>query len=273
MKKFQPIILFLFGFILIGIEGGNLFSNVGIDIPFLNYKEEKQLPKFIGFIFCMLSIFLFRLSKKRKLKEEQQKVILEKEKHEKWYKSLSDEEKIEIQYKNWLNENYGDRGLYKKLDLLQRDTENVLYLNSTEEERKINNYIYKELTSLEQRIVYGTKEEREKNEKEYTIKLESEKIKRLERNNELLKKYDLQSVEKIINKELWVGMTEEMLFEVRNRPLDISENVSKGVVKKKYYYDKSTNRLGNDAFDFEVSLEDGKVVGWKDRRNRGTRDL
>ena len=36
---------------------------------------------------------------------------------------------------------------------------------------------------------------------------------------------------------------------------------------------KSTNRLGNDAYDFEVTLENGKVTGWKDRRNRGTRDI
>jgi hypothetical protein len=273
MKKFFIIILFLIGFILIGIEGGNLFSQMGIDIPFLNYKEEKQLPKFIGIIFCMLSIFLFRLSKKRKLKEEQQKINFEKEKHEKWYNSLSDEEKIEIQYKNWINDNPGDKGLYKELDLFQRDTENFLYLNSTEEERKINNYKYRELSPLELRIVHGSKEEQAKRDKENKEKLERDKIKKLERKNELLKKYDLQSVEKIIKKELWLGMTEEMLYEVRNRPLDISESVSKGVVKKKQYYDKSTNRLGNDAFDFEVTLENGKVTGWKDRRNRGTRDI
>ena len=56
MKKFFIIILFLIGFILIGFEGGNLFSQMGINIPFLDYKEEKQLPKFIGVILCLVSI-------------------------------------------------------------------------------------------------------------------------------------------------------------------------------------------------------------------------
>ena len=273
MKKFLPIILFLFGFILIGLEGGNIFSQIGIDIPFLDYKEEKQFPKFIGVILCLASIYFFRLSKKRKRKEEQQKINFEKEKYDKWYESLSEEEKIEIQYQNWLNENPGDKGLFKKLDLLDRDTGNFLYLNSTEEERKINSDKYRELTPLELRIVHGSKEEQEKRDKEYKEKLERDNLEKEKRKNELLKKYDLESVEKIIRKQLWLGMTEEMLYEVRSRPLDISESVSKGVVKKKNYYDKSTNRLGNDAFDFEVTLEDGKVTGWKDRRNRGTRDI
>ena len=98
-------------------------------------------------------------------------------------------------------------------------------------------------------------------------------IKENEKRERLLKIYTKEQVDKIMSKQLWLGMTEETLFEARNRPLDISESVSKGVVKKKHYYDKSTNRLGNDAFDFEVTLEDGIVTGWKDRRNRGTRDI
>jgi len=273
MKKFLIIILFLIGFILIGIEGGNLFSQMGIDIPFLDYKQEKQLPKFIGVILCLASIYFFRLSKKKKRNEEQQKINFEKEKYNKWYESLSEEEKIEIQYKNWVNENPGDQGLFKKLDLLDRDTGNYLYLNSTEEERKINSYEYRELTPLELRIVHGSKEEQEKRDKDYKEKLEMDNLEKEERKNELLQKYDLETVDKIMSKKIWLGMNEEMLYEVKGEPLDISESVSKGVEKKKNYYEKSTNRLGNDAFDFEVTLENGKVTGWKDRRNRGTRDI
>jgi hypothetical protein len=33
------------------------------------------------------------------------------------------------------------------------------------------------------------------------------------------------------------------------------------------------NRLGNDAYDFEITLEFGKVVGWKNRANVATRNL
>lgn len=35
----------------------------------------------------------------------------------------------------------------------------------------------------------------------------------------------------------------------------------------------STNRLGNDKYDLEVALDDGKLLGWKDRSNSGTRNL
>ena len=80
-------------------------------------------------------------------------------------------------------------------------------------------------------------------------------------------------MKRIINKELWLGMTEEMLLEVKGKPQDISESVSDRSIKKKYFYGKSKNRLGNDSFDFEVTLEDGKITGYKDRRNRGTRDI
>ena len=64
-----------------------------------------------------------------------------------------------------------------------------------------------------------------------------------------------------------------MLFEVKGEPSDTSENVSGGKIKKKYFYGKKKNRVGNDSFDFEVSLENDIITGWKDRINRGTRDF
>jgi hypothetical protein len=224
MKKFFIIILFLIGFILIGFEGGNLFSQMGINIPFLDYKEEKQLPKFIGVILCLVSIFLFRSSRKRKLNEVQQKINVEKEKNDHVSVEVKKWKYPDYQWKMWHNTGM-DRAEWEKFMDQQKEIENQ------------------------------------------AIRKENEKRERL------LKIYTKEEVDKIMSKQLWLGMTEETLFEARSRPLDISESVSKGVVKKKHYYDKSTNRLGNDAFDFEVTLEDGIVTGWKDRRNRGTRDI
>jgi hypothetical protein len=249
MKKFLPIILFLIGFILIGIEGGNIFSEMGIDIPFLSYKEEKQLPKFIGGIFCLVSIYLFRLSKKRKQEQEQQKINLEKEKQLKWYESLSEEDKIEEDYKKWKS-SIGYRYENACIDLLMKDQFDLTPL-----ERKIvDAYMKPTRDALEK--------ERVENEKRFN-----------EKKTRLLNKYDSALVDKIMQDKLWIGMEEEILDDMKGRPGDISESVSKGIIKKKNYYEKSTNRLGNDAFDFEVTLENGKVTGWKDRRNRGTRDI
>ena len=182
------------------------------------------------------------------------------------YDNASHEEKVNIleeQYTNWLDTTkpWEREGIW--LRIIDR-----LYSGNEEIEKLVT-----PLEILINQRQGKSKEESEKFKAEYEIKREKDKKIENEKRERLQKLYSPDEVEKIIKKELWLGMTEEMLNEVRNRPLDISENVSKGVIKKKHYYDKSTNRLGNDAFDFEVTLENGKVTGWKDRRNRGTRDI
>lgn len=77
---------------------------------------------------------------------------------------------------------------------------------------------------------------------------------------------------KIYKKELFVGMTLEMLKEVKGKHAEKVQNVINGKEKIKLYYEKSKNRLGNISYGFEVSLEEGLVVGWKDRKNKATRE-
>jgi hypothetical protein len=181
-----------------------------------------------------------------------------------------------------LQQLYNNSSQEEKKDILEQQYENWLNTTSNSEiERQhlsqmIRMYSDEKLTPLETLI--AERKGKNKLEWEKYCEIQNEKVKQAqlkenEKKERLLKIYTKEEVENIMSKKLWLGMTEEMLYEVRNLPLDISENVSKGVVKKKHYYDKSTNRLGNDAFDFEVTLEDGKVTGWKDRRNRGTRDI
>ena len=43
--------------------------------------------------------------------------------------------------------------------------------------------------------------------------------------------------------------------------------------QQQLYFEKHKNRLGNDAYDFEITLEAGKVIGWKNRANVATRNL
>jgi hypothetical protein len=47
-------------------------------------------------------------------------------------------------------------------------------------------------------------------------------------------------------------------------------NVSRGKEITKLYFGKFVNRLGNDSFEFEVTLKEGKVTGWKDGTDVGT---
>jgi len=112
------------------------------------------------------------------------------------------------------------------------------------------------------------KEKKERNERIKIIEKENrEKVK-----NEFIKKYGAEIGKKIYKKELFVGMTLEMLKDVKGKHSEKVENVTNGKVKLKLYYEKSKNRLGNISYGFEVSLENGLVVGWKDRKNKGTKE-
>ena len=74
-------------------------------------------------------------------------------------------------------------------------------------------------------------------------------------------------------KKIRMGMdVNQLRATMMGNPINIVENAYNGKIRTKYYYVKSVNRLGNDAYDFEVTLEEGKVTGWKDRRNKGTKE-
>lgn len=88
----------------------------------------------------------------------------------------------------------------------------------------------------------------------------------------LINKFGKEIADKIINRDVWEGMTLDMLVESHGDWSNKSESFSNGKLKVKYFYDYSKNRLGNAAYDFEISTEDGIVVGWKDRRVRGTKN-
>ena len=113
-----------------------------------------------------------------------------------------------------------------------------------------------------------TKEQRDelRKKKELEEKDANKKLK-----NELIEKYGEETGKRIFNKELFLGMTSEMLKDVKGRHSEKVENVTNGKVKVKLYYEKSKNRLGNISYGFEVSLENDLVVGWKDRKNKGSK--
>lgn len=106
-------------------------------------------------------------------------------------------------------------------------------------------------------------------EKERELKILKEKEERLK---ELIPKYGEVFARRIVNEELWVGMDLQMVFEVKGEHSLKVENVVKKVKQTVLYFDKHVNRLGHDSYDFEITLEEGQVVGWKNRATIGTRN-
>jgi len=149
----------------------------------------------------------------------------------------------------------------------QKESPIIAKMRSLENENRELDALINKYSSTKNILTKEQKEEIRKN-KELVEKEANKKLR-----NELIQKYGDEMGKRIFNKELFVGMTLEMLKDVNGRHSEKVENVTNGKTKVKLYYEKSKNRLGNISYGFEVSLENGLVVGWKDRKNRGTKEI
>lgn len=83
------------------------------------------------------------------------------------------------------------------------------------------------------------------------------------RRDELRRKYgDDSVVNAIMRKAYWQGQTEEQLIDALGRPQDIDEKVLKTKRKEIWKY----HSLGANRYALRVTLEQGLVVGWDDKR-------
>lgn len=93
-----------------------------------------------------------------------------------------------------------------------------------------------------------------------TISLRKER-ERKERQRRLSQKYGPKIAEKIINKTIWVGETNEQLTESLGSPVDIDERVLKNHRREVWkYYQKAKNRFG-----LRITVENGTVIGWDEK--------
>jgi len=69
---------------------------------------------------------------------------------------------------------------------------------------------------------------------------------------------------KIKNDELSVGMTKEMVIEMKREPAHKKQSTSRGKVREEWFYKSYKNRLGKDSYKFRVDIVDGLVEGWND---------
>ena len=60
------------------------------------------------------------------------------------------------------------------------------------------------------------------------------------------------------------GMPMILLLTSLGLPDKIQDGMHKGVSISKWYYGESTNRLGNATYELEITVENYKVVGWRD---------
>jgi len=143
--------------------------------------------------------------------------------------------------------------------------------------------IYKKLDKKEREInfkEYGVKEtnnerlNRESEEKSTRLKRESEeKTKRLNREKEekrkeiLSKKYDSEIANKIVKKELTIGMSKNMVLDMKGRPDHKTQSVSQNATREEWFYGAYKNRLNKVSYKFRVVLVDDKVTGWNDINN------
>jgi hypothetical protein len=104
-------------------------------------------------------------------------------------------------------------------------------------------------------------EEKSKIRKQYFID-KNEKIRK--RDTEIIQKYGKEIAAKILKGKYWEGMTKAMLIESLGNPGTKKVDIFKDNEKLKFYYNKKRNQLGNWSFTLEISLENNKVVGWKD---------
>jgi hypothetical protein len=76
---------------------------------------------------------------------------------------------------------------------------------------------------------------------------------------EITDKYDAQTAERILNGQIWQGMTAEQLRYSVGEPVAVDMIVTKRTSKEVWKYWQQTAT----RFDLRVTLEKGLVVGWQ----------
>jgi len=119
------------------------------------------------------------------------------------------------------------------------------------------------------------KQEEEDNEKQEQDRMEFEKKQQQkerkkeekkfqERKKLLTSRFGEEDADKILNGDIWIDMTKEMLIESWGNPEDETVNVFKNKTKEKYFYNGRTTRQGTTVYKCEVKLENDVVVGYKE---------
>ena len=150
-----------------------------------------------------------------------------------------------------------------------RNTEEVIQKIKTgklPERTLIQNSNFNATNQLWEKYLILFEKQEEKNakraEKERLYQVEAErkfdaKIDRLKQ------KWGEGKVNRALREELFVDMDLELLKIAKGSPDLVDERVVNYKHKYKYFYGKYTNQRGNPTYDFQVDVEEGKVIGWR----------
>lgn len=95
------------------------------------------------------------------------------------------------------------------------------------------------------------------------LRREEEERKFQEKIIKLKEKWGEAKINMVLRGELFVDMDLELLKMAKGSPDLVDERVINREHKFKYFYGKYNNQRGNDAYRFQVDVEKGKVIGWK----------
>jgi hypothetical protein len=177
-------------------------------------------------------------SKKNEIKKRNEIIKQVKLKFESYYTDLNDKNITEeFDIIKYLKKEYKESDLFCQ-EFIESYIDRIEYLKY---EKEIN--------------------EKSKIRRQYFID-KNEKIRK--REAEIIQKYGKEIAAKILKGKYWKGMTKAMLVESLGNPGTKKVDIFKDNEKLKFYYNKKRNQLGNWSFTLKISLENNKVVGWKD---------
>lgn len=85
-----------------------------------------------------------------------------------------------------------------------------------------------------------------------------------ERRARLIEKYGEEIGELIADREIFEGMTSEMLIDSRGEPAKVEETYMRGKLTQQCYFGGWYNKRGTEKFNLRVTVENDLVIGWKE---------
>lgn len=148
---------------------------------------------------------------------------------------------------------------YYKISLENNTYQDYGYLNDMFIKENTSIQLLKEHIKKEEEKVYA---EREKRARAYADSVRAavadrEKKRQANKLQELLKKYPKEIADKILKKEIWIGMTREMCIDSWGKPEDINRTITTSTSSEQWVYDRWQGRI-------YLYFSDGKLSGYQD---------
>jgi len=164
-------------------------------------------------------------------------------------------------------------GVNRRLKVLDREIDNII--DSAPNKREQDNLKGLSLTlrkangskiSKKNQEWLNKRASQEKNNEKIQAKkkIERAKKRKLDTIKYFEDKYGNTLAMKLAEGKVFLDMTKDMLIDVKGKPDDTIEKVSRGKVREEYFYGAYKNRQKNTSYKFRVVLVDGKVTGWND---------